>query len=103
MRDAGPRAHTAEANIPRGKGYLPLEDLVTKYQALGDIRTEMAIVDANTVTLRDYRLSLIRSADAKQYQAALVPLKGCATAWFTSERGLIYTGKTLDCPADSTN
>jgi hypothetical protein len=32
-----------------------------------------------------------------QYQAMVVPAETCGTATFSDERGLIYTGKVLDC------
>jgi len=39
--------------------------------------------------------TFVRAADGQGYQAALTPLSGTGTAWFTDERGLIFVGQPL--------
>jgi hypothetical protein len=54
-------------------------------------------MDDGAYQFRQYRLSMILSADAGSYQLSLVPMEGCAEAWFSDQRGVIYTGRALAC------
>jgi len=88
--------NTAESGLSSATGvYAALSAVLPK---LGAIGSEAIPLDEQTATLRDYRLSLVRSQDAKHYNASLLPSHGCQTAWFTDERGVIYKGLPLGCP-----
>lgn len=64
-------------------------------------RQSMPVVvqDDTLGEIRGYKLSVLVSGDGKRYHLALVPVSGCSVAFFSNESGLIYTGKTLGCPA----
>jgi hypothetical protein len=51
---------------------------------------EVTLMDAEAYQFRQYRLSMILSGDARGYQLSLVPMEGCAEAWFGNQRGVIH-------------
>ncbi len=59
----------------------------------------VVVQDDTLGELRGYKLSVLVSGDGKRYHLALVPVSECSVAFFSNESGLIYTGKTLGCPA----
>lgn len=88
--------NTAENAIKQSGGkFVPLEALLN-HQAMGRVRANIA-VSGNAITHQGAQLRLALSADAMQYHVMVVPAATCGTAVFSDERGLIYTGKVLDC------
>ena len=88
--------NTAENAIKQSGGkFVPLEALLN-HQAMGRVRANIA-VSGNAITHQGAQLRLALSADAMQYHVMAVPAATCGTAVFSDERGLIYTGKVLDC------
>ena len=73
--------------------YVPLMILAA---ALLAVTLDAARQDASA-TLTDViaHRTFVRAADGQGYQAALTPLSGTGTAWFTDERGLIFVGQPL--------
>jgi len=56
--------------------------------------------DRNYGTVKDYRISVVASADRKHYSAELTPVDphlGCPAAFFSNERAIIYKAKALGC------
>jgi hypothetical protein len=60
------------------------------------VRAEIT-TNGSDVFYQGRQLRLVLSPDGLQYQAMVVPADSCGTAIFSDERGLIYTGKVLDC------
>jgi hypothetical protein len=87
--------NTTQAQLSRrGGGYASLRDVVTdgSFSAAADVQ----LSGADSATIRSHRLSLTRTADARGYQLSLTPISGCGAAWFSSESGLIFTGRCLE-------
>jgi hypothetical protein len=61
----------------------------------------MEIVDSNSAQGQGYLLRITASDDKRHFQASLEPIdpKTCDRALFGDDRGLIYGGKVLGCPA----
>ena len=77
--------NTAENAVKQSGGkYVDLAALLN-HQAMGRVKESLGQV----------RLTL--ASDATGYQVMVVPAQTCGTAVFSDERGLIYTGKVLDC------
>lgn len=88
--------NTAEnAVLQRTGKYIELTELLS-HAAMGRVRGDI-VVNGSVVTHRGQQLRLTLTRDAKQYQVMVVPGESCGTAVFSDERGLIYTGKVLDC------
>ena len=88
--------NTAEnATRQTGGKFVPLAELLD-HAAMGRVKPNIAI-NGNTMTHQGSQLRLALSADALGYQVMVVPAQTCGTAVFSDERGLIYTGKVLDC------
>ncbi len=58
---------------------------------------EINVLDAHSATIRDYRLSVVPSADGQHFQLSLVPKSGCGYSLFTNESFVIYEAKALGC------
>jgi len=63
---------------------------------MGGVKPNIA-ANGSLVFHKGAQVRLALSADAKGYQVMVVPVETCGTAVFSDERGLIYTGKVLDC------
>lgn len=56
--------------------------------------------DRNDGTVKNYRISVVASADGKHYSAELTPANphpGCPAAFFSNERAIVYKAKALGC------
>ena len=88
--------NTAEASARSQSGkYIDLADLIN-HPLMGGVRGEIT-TDGSGVFYQGRQLRLLLSPDGLQYQAMVVPVESCGTAMFSDERGMIYTGKVLDC------
>jgi hypothetical protein len=88
--------NTAENAVRQSGGkYVELPALVD-HRYMAKVRPSI-VVNGNTIMYQGHQLRVALSADALQYQAMVVPAATCGTAVFSDERGLIYTGKVLDC------
>ena len=88
--------NTAENNArQRGGKYLALPELV-EHPSMGGVKGDIA-ASGGIFTYKGGQLRLALSADAAQYVVTFAPTETCGTASFTDERGMIYTGKVLDC------
>jgi hypothetical protein len=88
--------NTAENAIRQSSGkYVELAALLD-HPMMSRVKTNI-VVNGNTVTHVGAQVRLALSADAAGYQVMVVPATTCGTAAFSDERGLIYTGKVLDC------
>lgn len=58
----------------------------------------ISVVDIDSATIKDYRLSVVPSADGQHFQLSLVPKSGCGYSLFTNETFVIYEAKALGCP-----
>jgi hypothetical protein len=88
--------NTAEAAVRSKSGkYVHLTELL-EIPAMGRVKPDIAI-KGSTATYQGMTIRLALSTDAAQYQVAVVPGETCGWAAFGDERGLIYTGKVLDC------
>lgn len=63
---------------------------------------DLQLVDSSTGRLKNYTVSVVASADGQHYISGLISSSGCASAFFSSERGVIYTATGLGC-ADKKN
>ena len=88
--------NTAEAAINSRNGqYVHLTELL-EHPAMGRVKPNIA-VSGGVATHQGATIRLALSSDGKQYQVSVVPADTCGWAAFSDERGLIYTGKVLDC------
>ena len=88
--------NTAEHMARQQSGkYVGLAELLD-HKAMGGVRADIAATDS-VVFYQGRQLRLLLSPDGSQYQAMVVPVESCGTAIFSDERGMIYTGKVLDC------
>ena len=88
--------NTAEnATKVKGGKYLSLIDLM-QHPSMGGVAPQMKVA-GTTVSYDKWQLRLALSADASQYMVNMIAGDTCGLALFTDERGLIYTGKVLDC------
>ena len=90
--------NTVQAIIKRSRSnYGSLQDVVKPEFQL-DKSLSIISSDGSSATVKDYRLSLVESADGQHYQISLHPISGCGVSFFTNESGVIYQGKALGCP-----
>ena len=88
--------NTAEHAVRSRAGrFVHLAELL-EHPAMGGLKADIA-VNGSVATHRGATIRLALSTDATQYQVAIVPGETCDWAAFSDERGLIYTGKVLDC------
>lgn len=88
--------NTAESALKQRTGrYAHLTDLL-EHPAMARVRPNLAVND-RVVTHQGASIRLAVSSDGAQYQVSVVPGETCGWAAFSDERGLIYTGKVLDC------
>jgi hypothetical protein len=88
--------NTAEAAARGQTGkYLELADLLN-HRMMGGVRAQVE-TNGTVVFYQGRQLRLVVSPDGSQYHAMVVPVDTCGSAIFSDERGLIYTGKVLDC------
>lgn len=90
------------------KGYVNLADLLRTPEWPPDSRRqeeglpEIHVIDSTSGTTLNYVVQVTTSDDKRHFQASLEPTdpKTCLGALFTDDRGIIYVGKGLGCPAD---
>jgi len=88
--------NTAENVVLQQSGkYVGLAELLD-HRAMGGARADFA-TNGSVVFYQGKQVRLVLSPDSSQYHAMVVPVDTCGTAVFSDERGLIYTGKVLDC------
>jgi hypothetical protein len=58
---------------------------------------DLELADSSTGRLKNYTVSVFASADGQHYISGLISSSGCASAFFSSERGVIYTATGLGC------
>ena len=89
--------NTAEnaAKHSGGGKFIHLAELVD-HPAMARVKSDI-VINGATATYHGATIRLALSSDATQYQVAVVPVETCGWAAFSDERGLIYTGKVLDC------
>jgi hypothetical protein len=88
--------NTAENAVKQSSGKFVELPALLEHPAMSRVKTNIT-VNGGTVTHQGMQLRLALSADAIGYQVMVVPASTCGTAVFSDERGLIYTGKVLDC------
>ena len=88
--------NTAEhiARQQSGK-FVELTELID-HKTMAGIRAEI-VFNGSLIFYQGRQLRVALAPDGSQYQAMVVPVDTCGTAIFSDERGLIYTGKVLDC------
>lgn len=64
---------------------------------------DLQLVDSSTGKLKNYTVSVVASADGQHYISGLISSSGCASAFFSSERGVIYTATGLGCTDEKTS
>ncbi|HEY6331122.1 MAG TPA: hypothetical protein VI756_17470 [Blastocatellia bacterium] len=88
---------TAEADAEGSQGaFLPLDRLLS-HRFFQRNRSEFMLMDSTSAEIKDYKLSVVVSADGKHFHAALTPKEGCGTALSTDEHYIIYEGRALGC------
>lgn len=86
--------NTAENAEHRNGRYAALEQLLV--HPMMTRVTQSVTFNGSEATYLGQMLRLVVSADGQRYQVALVPPSGVGIAFFTDERGLIYSGKVID-------
>lgn len=88
--------NTAENAVKQATGkYVELGALL-EHGAMSRVKPDIA-ANGGLVFHTGSQLRLALSTNAMGYQVMVVPVQTCGTAVFSDERGLIYTGKVLDC------
>jgi hypothetical protein len=88
--------NTAENAVKSRNGkYVHLAELL-EHPAMVRVKPNIA-VNGGVVTHEGATVRLAVSTDGAQYQVSVVPGETCGWAAFSDERGLIYTGRVLDC------
>ena len=54
----------------------------------------------NKAPIQGFDLAIVVSSDGGSYKLSLTAKDDCSAAYFTDERGIIYTGKPIGCPAN---
>lgn len=85
--------NTAQAH--HRNGYVPLQELVND-SAFARVAGQI-VIDGDEIVVGLHRVVLTVNEDRRRYQVSVVSSESCSPAWFSSERGLIYTGKALGC------
>ena len=101
--------NTAQSYARRNGGkYLSLEQLIStgalKQAAEMNSDFNSAYTKLNVqksgALLEGFELAMLVSSDGSRYELSMNNTKeSCGTAYFTDQRGLIYTGKALGCSA----
>ena len=84
---------TPQFNPPFRSAFGDLGD----FAVIGALPKGVELVDAFTATYKGHRLTMTVSGDRKAFQVMLVPANGCGPSWFSSEKGVIYSGVPLGC------
>ena len=88
--------NTAEHAVKSRDGkFVHLAELI-EHPAMGRVKPNIS-VSGGIVTHQGTTVRIAVSSDGTQYQVSIVPAETCGWAAFSDERGLIYTGKVLDC------
>jgi hypothetical protein len=88
--------NTAENAVRQTSGkYVELGALL-EHRSMGGVKPNIAS-NGGLVFHKGAQVRLALSADAMAYQVMVVPVETCGAAVFSDERGMIYTGKVLDC------
>ena len=91
------RINTAQAEIfYRDKAYAHLEQLIPEMERRS--QTGIVLTDSFSGKLKNYRLSVIASAEGKHYAAAVLPQSACGASVFSDEKAVIHVGDPLGCP-----
>ena len=92
MRAINTAEHVARQQSGR---FVELSELID-HKMMGGVRADIEATDS-VIFYQGRQLRLLLSPDGSQYQAMVVPVDSCGYAIFSDERGMIYTGKVLDC------
>jgi len=90
---------SVEATIKmKRSSYGSIQDAIAFGQSYGDFKdVAISSTDSSSATVKDYRISLVASADGQHFQVSLRPISGCGLGFFTNESGVIYQGNALGC------
>jgi hypothetical protein len=91
---------TVEVTIKmKRSSYASIQDVIALGQSSGDFRdVVISSNDSSSATVKDYRVSVVVSADGQHFQISQHPVSGCGVSFFTNESGVIYQGNALGCP-----
>jgi hypothetical protein len=91
---------SVEATIKiKRSSYGSIQDAIAFGQSYGDFKDiAISATDSSSATMKDYRISLVASADGQHFQISMRPILGCGVSFFTNESGVIYQGNALGCP-----
>ena len=88
--------NTAEYAVKGRDGkFMHLTELL-EHPSMGGVKPNTSI-SGGVVTHQGMTVRIAVSSNGTQYQVSIVPAETCGWAAFSDERGLIYTGKVLDC------
>jgi hypothetical protein len=83
----------AEATSQSRPGRLTTIDVVVI--AKDKLGVPIKAIDSESASIYDYTLRITRSEDGRHFQVGLAPEKGCGTAWFASDSGIVYVGRAV--------
>ena len=87
--------NTAQLNrLSKRKGFGTLREL---YEDGLLSRETFKAEDSSTAMIDNYELRVLVSSDTRHYSISLMPSRGCATALFNTELGIIYRARALGC------
>jgi hypothetical protein len=76
--------------------YVTLEEVLA-HPGLTTVKPKAVSTGVGLIRYEHYQLQMSLSSDGTKYLVSAVPLATCGQAWFSDQRGLIYTGKVLGC------
>jgi hypothetical protein len=100
--------NTAEASVRQAQArYVPLAELVSSgalkraAEMNADFSSAFPDADLKSGTLvPGFDLAIVVSSDGGAYKLSIAAKDDCGAAYFTDQRGVIYSGRALGCPAN---
>jgi hypothetical protein len=91
------------AQMASHSGFLTLDQLVQSdafsvAPAIELRNTLQRSASSHTIVVGEYSVSMVVAGDGRSYRASAVATERCAEAWFSSEAGVIYSGRAIGCP-----
>ena len=87
---------TLEATMQAESGSFQSFEQLYQHRAFRN-KGDVTIIDHYSGALKNYRLSVVATADGKQFRVSLKPAQGCGASFFEDESFIIYEGNALGC------
>jgi hypothetical protein len=92
-RTLGTMEATAQAQVG---SFLSLEQLFQPAQ-FKKLKDQVTLTDSCSGTVKDYKISVVVSADGKHFRVSLKSTEHCNGSFFVDESFIIYEGNAIGC------